>query len=90
MTGALFKMGEIRGWKNAHLRETNVVEGDYFLKIDGQNRDTGKPEQIQIFISRLDAASLVAGFEVFLMDDKEGRRNLAVFRDMYNRRKAEP
>ena len=83
ISGALFKLsGDIHGWKNATLREVNVVNGSFFFKIDGSNSDTGKIEQIQMFLRSEDAAALSADLEHFLNKSELGKHWLKEHREM--------
>lgn len=51
----------ITGWSDARLAEVDFHKNmGYFLKIDGTNNQTGKTEQVQIWLNVFDTADLVA------------------------------
>ena len=82
-SGALLKLsGDIHGWKNASLREVDIVDGAYFIKIDGSETNSGKPEQIQIFLRLEDAAALSADLEYFLNKSEMGKHWLKEHKEM--------
>jgi hypothetical protein len=51
----------IVGWQDARLAEVDFRENmGYFLKIDGQSNQTGKTEQVQIWLNERDTSDVVA------------------------------
>jgi hypothetical protein len=61
-TGLIFKArtGMI-GWSDARLAEVDFHPAmGYFLKIDGENKTSGKTEQVQIWLNDMDTADLIA------------------------------
>lgn len=84
-SGALFKFtGRISGWSTSHLREVSIEPESYFFKIDGENSQTRKPEQVQIFLAERDAAELCVLLKKRLMTSEIGKKTLNFYEVMHN------
>jgi hypothetical protein len=82
-TGLCFKSRNgITGWSDARLAEIDFHKNmGYFLKIDGQSNQTGKTEQVQIWLNEQDSADLVA-ILIKLMRKNGGNETLERFLEL--------
>lgn len=54
-------------WKSAGLREASLDSEGYYLKVDGTSEDE-RVEQLYLFLSSSDVASVIAGWAKFILD----------------------
>ena len=82
ITGMIHKSPDMTSWKDANLAEVNIVNGAYFLKVDGHETHTGRKEQIQLFLCEMDAAAVSASLEKLLLKSDKGKRSLEVAKEL--------